>query len=44
MPFYWDTIDACVRPETVLLALRQAGFAAPSRNVVLGMFSEYLAK
>jgi demethylmenaquinone methyltransferase/2-methoxy-6-polyprenyl-1,4-benzoquinol methylase len=43
MPFYWDTIDACVRPETVLLALRQAGFAAPSRSVVLGMFSEYMA-
>ena len=43
MPFYWDTIDACVRPETVLVALRQAGFAAPSRGVVLGMFSEYVA-
>src|SRR5258708_29839242 len=43
MPFYWDTIDACVRPETVLVALRQAGFAAPSRGVGLGMFSESVA-
>ena len=44
MHFYWDTIDACVSPETVLRALAEAGFPAPSRGVVLGMFSEYLAR
>ena len=43
MGFYWDTIDACVPPETVLVALRRAGFAAPRRGVTLGMFSEYVA-
>jgi demethylmenaquinone methyltransferase/2-methoxy-6-polyprenyl-1,4-benzoquinol methylase len=44
MGFYWDTIDACVRPETVLVALRRAGFPAPRRAVILGMFSEYVAQ
>ena len=43
IPFYWNTIDACVRPETVLAALRRGGFKAPRRNTVLGMFSEYVA-
>ncbi|MGZ5583686.1 MAG: class I SAM-dependent methyltransferase [Usitatibacter sp.] len=44
MQFYWDTIEACVPPEAVLAALRRSGFAAPTRTVVLGMFSEYVAK
>jgi demethylmenaquinone methyltransferase / 2-methoxy-6-polyprenyl-1,4-benzoquinol methylase len=43
MQFYWDTIDACVRPEAVLQALAEAGFPAPRRNVTLGLFSEYSA-
>lgn len=43
MRFYWDTIDACVRPEAVLAALQRSGLGAPRRNVVLGMFSEYVA-
>jgi demethylmenaquinone methyltransferase/2-methoxy-6-polyprenyl-1,4-benzoquinol methylase len=40
--YYWDTIQHCVPPETILAALAEAGFAGPERNVVLGMFSEYL--
>jgi demethylmenaquinone methyltransferase/2-methoxy-6-polyprenyl-1,4-benzoquinol methylase len=44
MRFYWDTIAACVAPPEVLAALARAGFAAPRRNVVLGLFSEYVAK
>jgi demethylmenaquinone methyltransferase/2-methoxy-6-polyprenyl-1,4-benzoquinol methylase len=44
MTFYWDTIEACVPPETVLAALRGGGFAAPGRSVVIGMFSEYVAR
>jgi demethylmenaquinone methyltransferase/2-methoxy-6-polyprenyl-1,4-benzoquinol methylase len=43
MGFYWDTIDACVPPRTILDALVAAGFAAPSRVVSLGLFSEYVA-
>ena len=44
MHFYWDTIDACVRPEVVLQALRRCGFPTPRREVILGMFSEYVAQ
>lgn len=42
--FYWDTIAACVPPETVLAALRQAGFPAPRRGVSIGLFSEYVSR
>lgn len=41
--YYWETIDACVPPEQVLQALRDAGFADARRHVELGMFSEYQA-
>lgn len=41
--YYWDTIAACVPPATILDALREVGFADPTRHVVAGTFSEYLA-
>lgn len=41
--YYWDTIEACVPPETVLEALRAAGFKRARRYVELGIFSEYTA-
>jgi demethylmenaquinone methyltransferase/2-methoxy-6-polyprenyl-1,4-benzoquinol methylase len=44
MRYYWDTIEACVPPETVLAALREAGFADVERHVELGIFSEYRAR
>ena len=40
---YWDTIEACVPPQTVLEALRAAGFRGVRRYVQLGIFSEYTA-
>jgi demethylmenaquinone methyltransferase / 2-methoxy-6-polyprenyl-1,4-benzoquinol methylase len=43
MRFYWETIKQCVPPETVLASLERAGFAAPDRTVVHGIFSEYTA-
>lgn len=43
MRYYWETMDVCVPPATVLAALRAAGFTAVKRNVVLGLFSEYTA-
>ena len=43
MRFYWDTIAHCVPPETVLASLGRAGFAAPARTIVYGIFSEYNA-
>ena len=44
MKFYWDTIDACVPPDAVLASLTRAGFPSPDRRLVLGMFSEYVAR
>lgn len=41
--YYWDTIEACVPPEAVLQALRDAGFTDVRRHVELGVFSEYQA-
>lgn len=44
MRFYWDTIEHCVPPGTILEALRAVGFTSVRRVVVLGIFSEYLAE
>ena len=43
MSYYWDTIEACVPPEQVTLALAEAGFGEVARHVELGLFSEYRA-
>jgi len=41
--YYWDTIEACIPPESVMSALRAAGFEDVQRHVELGIFSEYTA-
>lgn len=41
--YYWDTIEACIPPDSVLAALRSAGFTDVQRHVELGIFSEYTA-
>jgi demethylmenaquinone methyltransferase/2-methoxy-6-polyprenyl-1,4-benzoquinol methylase len=41
--YYWDTIEACIAPETVLQALRDAGFDSVQQHLELGVFSEYTA-
>ena len=41
--FYWDTIEACIPPESVMGALRAAGFDNVQQHVELGIFSEYTA-
>jgi demethylmenaquinone methyltransferase/2-methoxy-6-polyprenyl-1,4-benzoquinol methylase len=43
MKYYWETMDACVPPDTVLRALSDAGLTEVKRHVVLGLFSEYTA-
>jgi demethylmenaquinone methyltransferase/2-methoxy-6-polyprenyl-1,4-benzoquinol methylase len=43
MRYYWETMEACVPPETVLQALRGAGFTEVKRIKMLGLFSEYSA-
>jgi demethylmenaquinone methyltransferase/2-methoxy-6-polyprenyl-1,4-benzoquinol methylase len=43
MKFYWDTIDRCVPPETILDVLRRNGFVDVKRRVYCGFMSEYVA-
>jgi demethylmenaquinone methyltransferase/2-methoxy-6-polyprenyl-1,4-benzoquinol methylase len=43
MRYYWETMDACVPPETVMSALRGAGFSDVKRIHMMGLFSEYSA-
>lgn len=43
MRFYWETIEQCVPPATVLTSLGRAGFLPADREVVYGVFSEYTA-
>ena len=43
MSYYWETIDACVPPHTILAALHDAGFENVQRQVELGIFSAYTA-
>lgn len=41
--YYWDTIESCVPPETVMDVLRQSGFSDVHRTVLGGVLSEYTA-
>lgn len=41
--YYWDTIEACAKPEDVMKTLENAGFKNVDRYVELGIFSEYRA-
>jgi demethylmenaquinone methyltransferase/2-methoxy-6-polyprenyl-1,4-benzoquinol methylase len=41
MRFYWDTIEACVTPKTIMDAIEHARFENVTRHVELGIFSEY---
>jgi demethylmenaquinone methyltransferase/2-methoxy-6-polyprenyl-1,4-benzoquinol methylase len=43
MAYYWETMDACVPPDSVLAAMRAAGFANVTRKQIGGLFSEYSA-
>jgi demethylmenaquinone methyltransferase/2-methoxy-6-polyprenyl-1,4-benzoquinol methylase len=44
MRYYWDTIEACASPTTIMSALEAAGFQDINRHVELGFFSEYRAR
>lgn len=41
--YFWDTIEACVPPASVMQTLETAGFAGLDRVVKLGIFSEFRA-
>ena len=44
MRYYWDTIEHCVPPETILEALRAAGFTEAGCNIELGLFRAYFGR
>jgi demethylmenaquinone methyltransferase/2-methoxy-6-polyprenyl-1,4-benzoquinol methylase len=43
MEYFWDTVDNCVPPATILAALTGSGFSSPRQGVVHRVFSEYVA-
>jgi demethylmenaquinone methyltransferase/2-methoxy-6-polyprenyl-1,4-benzoquinol methylase len=43
MRYYWETMDACVPPASVMRALAAAGLTEVKRDLVFGLFSEYTA-
>jgi demethylmenaquinone methyltransferase/2-methoxy-6-polyprenyl-1,4-benzoquinol methylase len=44
MRYYWDTIEACVPPETILRTLADVGFLDIGRQTDLQIFSAYHAR
>jgi demethylmenaquinone methyltransferase/2-methoxy-6-polyprenyl-1,4-benzoquinol methylase len=44
MDYHWDTIDRCIPPEAIMVAMEGVGFAQVDRKVTLGLFNEYRAK
>ena len=43
MRYYWDTIEQCVAPETIVSSMEQVGFEKAHCHVVMGIFKEYSA-
>lgn len=41
MRYYWDTIEQCVPPATIVKALETTGLLNSKRAIVMGVFSEY---
>jgi demethylmenaquinone methyltransferase/2-methoxy-6-polyprenyl-1,4-benzoquinol methylase len=41
--YFWDSIEACVPPERVMVTLRFAGLTQVKRHLEIGVFSEYQA-
>jgi demethylmenaquinone methyltransferase/2-methoxy-6-polyprenyl-1,4-benzoquinol methylase len=44
MRYFWDTIDNCVPPATILDSLKGVGFTNAERREIFGLFSEYDAE
>lgn len=43
MRYYWDTIEQCVPPATILETMTDVHLGQSRRRVVMGIFSEYTA-
>ena len=44
MQYYWDTIEQCVPPATILDAMESIGLTNVKRHLAQGLFSEYSAE
>lgn len=44
MYYYWDTIEHCIPPETILQAIRATGFAEAGCHVELDLFRAYFGR
>jgi demethylmenaquinone methyltransferase/2-methoxy-6-polyprenyl-1,4-benzoquinol methylase len=44
MQYYWDTIEHCIAPESILRAIEAAGFRRARCDVELGLFRAYLGQ
>jgi demethylmenaquinone methyltransferase/2-methoxy-6-polyprenyl-1,4-benzoquinol methylase len=44
MRYYWDTIENCVPPETIIAAIRDAGFADAGCDVEFDLFRAYFGR
>lgn len=42
--YYWDSIEACASPQSILDTLNAAGLSDANRYVELGIFSEFRAR
>ena len=43
MEYFWDTVDNCVPPATILAALTGSGFTSARQGIEHRVFSEYVA-
>jgi len=43
MEYFWDTVDNCVPPTTILAALEGSGFTSVRQDIQHRVFSEYVA-
>ena len=44
MKYFWDTIDSCVPPQSILDAMKRSGFADVSCHCISGVFREYVGR
>ena len=44
MRYYWDTIENCVPPDTIVQAIRDAGFDEAGCDVEFDLFRAYFGR
>ena len=44
MSYYWETIEHCVPPMSIMEAMEATGFEQVHRHTELGVFSEYTGR